>query len=169
MTNDDDHPRRRKNKPIYQVGKGKPPIETRFKKGVSGNPTGKRKRPKAPWEAMADLLDNRTCSVMIENKRQQVPYGEALILRLGNDAMQGKPAAIKMVMDLWMASASRSDPQHGEELSPADEEVLAALGIPRVGGGQTGTLAGEIRCAIDTDGTVSIEADGIDDDLVCRI
>lgn len=167
---DDDKRRRRKTKPpVYQVGKGKPPIETRFKKGVSGNPSGKRKRPKTPWEAMEDLLAHRTCAVTIDNQRQQLPIGEALIMRLGNDAMQGKPAAIKIMMDLWTASATRSDNKGGEDLSAADEEVLAALGIPPVDGNRSLPLACEIRVTIDPDGTVSVEADEIDDDLVGAI
>jgi hypothetical protein len=34
-----------KQKDEYEVGYGKPPKETQFKKGVSGNPTGRRKKP----------------------------------------------------------------------------------------------------------------------------
>ena len=37
----------KKKKPhgTYQVGYGKPPVHSRFRKGQSGNPTGQRRRP----------------------------------------------------------------------------------------------------------------------------
>ncbi|KAF0136898.1 MAG: Uncharacterized protein FD152_817 [Xanthobacteraceae bacterium] len=163
MSDDNDQNPRKRKVPLYSVGKGKPPMDTRFKKGVSGNPSGKRKRPKDPWEAMADLLANRTCSVMIENERQQVPIGEAFIMRLGNDAMQGKPAQTKMFFDLWIETASRSAKERIDDLSPADEEVLATLGgILRTDGNPTSALAGEIRFTIEPDELVSIEAEQID-------
>ncbi len=70
MSKDDKRDRQKTTTPLYAVGKGKPPTETRFQKGVSGNPSGKRKRPKDPWEAMEDLLLNRTCAV---NDRKPAP------------------------------------------------------------------------------------------------
>ncbi|MBX9992979.1 DUF5681 domain-containing protein [Phreatobacter oligotrophus] len=158
-----------KNAPLYRVGKGKPPLETQFKKGVSGNPSGKRKRPKAPWEAMEALLASQTCAVTVGNRQQQVPIAEALIMRVFNDAMKGNTAATKIVMDLWTAAANRSDQQRDDELSPADEEILKALGVQQAGSNMTTTLAGEIRVTFDPDGTMSLEADEIDEDLVSRL
>lgn len=163
---DDDDGKRKV--PVYRVGRGKPPLHSQFQPGVSGNPSGKRKRPRDPWEAMEELLANRTCSVTIDNKRQQVPCGDALIMSLLNDAMKGKPAAIKIVMDLWMGGAGKSDRRWDDVLSPADEEVLKALRIPQVGSSLTATLAGELRLIIDPDGTMSLEADDIEDGLVSR-
>ena len=167
MSNDNDKDPRKRKVPLYSVGKGKPPMDTRFKKGVSGNPSGKRKRPKDPWEAMADLLANRTCSIMIENERQQVPIGEGFIMRLGNDAMQGKPAQTKIFFDLWKETASRLAKQRSDDLSPADDEVLATLGgIPQTDGNPASALAEAIRFTIDPDGLVSIEAEQIDHDVL---
>lgn len=164
----DDDDDGKKRVPVYRVGKGKPPLHSQFQPGVSGNPSGKRKRPKNPWEAVEELLAKRTCLVTIDNKRQQVPFGDALIMSLGNDAMQGKPAQAKIFMDLWKTAASRSDQQHDEDLSPADEEVLKAFGIPQAGSNLITTMAGEIRITLDPDGTMSLEADEIEDGLVSR-
>lgn len=164
----DDDDDGKKKVPIYRVGRGKPPLHSQFQPGVSGNPSGKRKRPKDPWEAMEELLANRTCAVTIDNKRQQLPFGDALIMSLLSDAMKGKPAAVKIVMDLWMAAASKSDRRRDDDLSPADEEVLKALGIPQAGSNLITTMAGEIRITLDPDGTMSLEADEIEDGLVSR-
>jgi hypothetical protein len=169
MSDDNKRNPRKRKVPLYRVGKGRPPVETRFKKGTSGNPSGKRKRPRDPWEAMEELLANRTCAVTIENERRRVSLGEALMMSLSNDAMRGKPAAVKIVMDLWMGAANRSNRQRDDELSPADEEVLKALGVPEIGQNPTENLGGDIEITIDPKGTVSINAEEIDDDLVCRI
>lgn len=162
----DDDDDGKKKVPVYRVGKGKPPLHSQFQQGVSGNPSGKRKRPKDPWEAMEELLANRTCAVTIDNKRQQVPFGDALIMSLLNDAMKGKPAAIKIVMDLWIALARKSDRRCDDDLSPADEEVLKALGIPQAGSEPISALLGEIRITIDPDGAMSLEAGEIEEGLV---
>lgn len=165
---EDDDDDGKKKAPVYRVGRGKPPLHSQFQPGVSGNPSGKRKRPKDPWEAMEELLANRTCAVTIDNKRQQVPCGDALIMSLLNDAMKGKPAAVKIVMDLWMAVAGKSGRRRGDDLSPADEEVLKALGIPKAGSNPTATLVGELRLIIEPDGTMLLEADEIEEDLASR-
>jgi len=164
----DDDDDGKKKVPVYRVGKGKPPLHSQFQPGASGNPTGKRKRPKDPWEAMEELLANRTCAVTIDNKRQQVPFGDALIMSLLNDAMKGKPAAVKIVMDLWMGTAGKSDRRRDDDWSPADEEVLKAIGIPKAGSNLTATLAGAIRITIDPDGTMSLDTDEFDDALLRR-
>lgn len=169
MSKNDNRDRHKTTTPLYAVGKGKPPTETRFQKGVSGNPSGKRKRPKDPWEAMEDLLLNRTCAVMIENQRQHLPYGEALLLRVGNEAMQGKPAAVKIILDLWMAWANRSKSQDGDGLSPADEELLASLSIQTARRLAAQLPSSEVRVTIDPDGTMSVEADAFDAGMVARI
>lgn len=168
MSDDNDQNSRKKKVPLYSVGKGKPPMETRFKKGVSGNPSGKRKRPQDPWEMVEELLADQTCAVTIDNKRQQVPFGKAFIMRLGNDALQGKPAQAKMFMELWMAAAGKWDRRRDDDWSPADEEVLNALGIPKAGSNLTATLAGEIRITIDPDGMMSLDADEVEDALLRR-
>lgn len=164
----DDDDDGKKKVPVYRVGKGKPPLHSQFQPGVSGNPTGKRKRPKDPWEAMEELLANRTCAVTIDNKRQHVPCGDALLMSLLNDAMKGKPAAVKIIMDLWMAAAGKSDRRRDDDLSPADEEVLKALGIPKAGTNSTATLVGELRLIIEPDGTMLLEVDEIEEDLASR-
>lgn len=169
MSKDEKRDRSKANAPQYAVGKGKPPTQTQFQKGVSGNPSGKRKRPKDPWEAMEDLLLNRTCAVMIDGKRQQVPYGEAFMLRLGNEAMQGKTVPTKIIFDLWVGWASRSKSQEADALSPADEEVLSSLGIQTARRLAAQMPSREVRVTLDPDGTMSVEAEDFDAGMIAQI
>ena len=85
----------------YEVGHGKPPKETRFKPGQSGNPRG---RPKGPSlnEIMARIANQ---SVDRDWARSHA-FGpglsnlEGVVARLFKNARQGDGAAIKLVLDL---------------------------------------------------------------------
>ena len=57
----------------YEVGRGKPPVHTRFKKGQSGNPRGPR-----PKNLPALLLDalNEKVVVTIDGERQEIAKRE---------------------------------------------------------------------------------------------
>jgi len=65
----------------YEVGYKKPPKNTRFKKGQSGNPSGKSKREKCPkgWKERYWELLNRIISVNMEGKRVRMPVLEAMM------------------------------------------------------------------------------------------
>lgn len=169
MSTDDERPRTGKKVPVYRVGKGKPPLETRFKKGVSGNPTGGRKRPLNLWEVIEGILANRTCAIMIDNKRQVVPIGEALIMRVVNDAMQGKPAAVKLLVNLWMGASGRAAPPDDDGLSHDDEAVLEALRMSRVGSDAAAGMAGELRVTLSPDDQMAVEADGMEAEMLAMI
>jgi hypothetical protein len=91
----------------YEVGKGKPPKATRFKKGTSGNPRGPRHRKK-PEEATAAVLLSEILNEQIEisvgNRRLRIPKKLALMNQLVNDSLGGTPAqrikAAKAIQDL---------------------------------------------------------------------
>ncbi len=51
----------------YEVGYGNPPIHTRFRKGKSGNPGGRRGPPTATERAKALLLEEAYRTVTVED------------------------------------------------------------------------------------------------------
>ena len=72
----------------YEVGYGRPPAEYRFKKGVSGNPEGRRKGTKnfatIFMKAMAKTV------VITENgRRRRISKLDAAVTQLANDAARG--------------------------------------------------------------------------------
>ena len=80
----------------YDVGRGKPPKERRFKKGISGNPNGRpRKKPDLYTELTRVL--NEKVTVTGEGEPQRVTVQQALLLRLRDQALRGEVWASKLV------------------------------------------------------------------------
>lgn len=102
----------------YAVGYGKPPEETRFKKGQSGNPNGRPRKLKSAHDVVPQVL-NETIDVVVNGKRKKITHVEAAILQLRNDAVSGKPIdrirALKQLKEYWpdfdAGNVSRTDPE----------------------------------------------------------
>lgn len=79
----------------YIVGKGKPPIEHRFKPGRSGNPKGPRHKKKAK-DATLDVLAfeavNEMVTVVIAGRERRIPKKQAILVGVVNDALTGTAA-----------------------------------------------------------------------------
>jgi hypothetical protein len=82
----------------YEVGYGKPPRNTQFRKGVSGNPKG---RPKKALGFHHELLRQSKASVTIsENgKRCRVSKHELVIKQLIHKATSGNIPALRAYLD----------------------------------------------------------------------
>ena len=88
-----------KKKGDYAVGYGKPPRHTQFKKGQSGNPTGKRK---GTLNVMS-LLEQALLEPVVVNEggqRSIVSKGEALIRLMVNQATSGDARARQQLLGL---------------------------------------------------------------------
>ena len=91
----------------YEVGYGKPPIEGRFKPGISGNPKG---RPKRQPSAVADHIDDVLAKPMSfrEKGRQRVGTRAEVILKVIIDrALAGDLSAAQDLLRL-IRQAERS-------------------------------------------------------------
>ena len=67
----------------YEVGRGKPPVHTRFKKGQSGNPRGPR--PKNLPALLVDALNEKVV-VTVDGERQEITKREAIVTQLVNES-----------------------------------------------------------------------------------
>lgn len=106
-----------------EVGYGKPPKHTQFKKGQSGNPSGKKKKPKTLEQLLAAEAA-KTTVVTIDGKKQKLSKAEVIVLSLVRRAMQGEVKAAQIVGMALSLQASVEDA--GETTKPltATEKAL---------------------------------------------
>lgn len=82
-----------------EVGYGRPPKHTRFKKGESGNPSGKRKGTRSRVNELERFL-NETITVNEAGRRRQMRPMEIVRKKLFQLAAQGDLQAIKVMLEL---------------------------------------------------------------------
>src|SRR5690242_3089528 len=112
----------------YEVGYGKPPRETRFVKGKSGNPRGRPAGAKSFHALLSDKL-NEPVTVAENGGRRKISKWEAIIIQLVNRSAAADFRAIKILLDIVRDLERQSEPASPEtaEFSEADEKVLAQL------------------------------------------
>src|ERR1700740_3091450 len=90
----------------YSVGYGKPPSKNQFKKGKSGNPSGRRKRllGKPLLDPRKLLIAELKSSIPIKEngKKKTLIKMEAIWKSTVADAIRGDKTARKYVMDFMM-------------------------------------------------------------------
>jgi hypothetical protein len=119
----------------YEVGYGKPPKDTQFKKGSSGNPKG---RPRKALDFHLELLREFGSSITInENgRRRRISKYEAVIKQLAIKAMSGNLSAIRILLglcqvasekDALLGASQSSDPKKVNYPETTDEELLKLI------------------------------------------
>jgi hypothetical protein len=127
---DDLHKRlTRRPRPDYEVGYGKPPVETRFAAGRSGNPRGRprgaKNQPLPPSLAAEQLKDiimeeaYRLVTVNDPTGPIQVPMAKAVIRSLSVNAVKGLQRAQRLFTDLVSATERDRRRVHDQFLEAA--------------------------------------------------
>lgn len=89
-----------------EVGYGKPPVASRFKPGISGNPSGKSKkkleRAMSDIQLHDDILGamERKITIKRNGKTTEVPYSVALFESRQAAALKGDKSACKYVSEM---------------------------------------------------------------------
>jgi hypothetical protein len=115
-------PRSKAHAGDYKVGRGRPPVHSRFKPGQCGNPKG---RGKGVRNFATDVKAALKAPVKItrDGKRRTISTQQALILRLREMALAGNGRAIDRLMQLAQIY-NNADFAAVDGLSVADAAVL---------------------------------------------
>lgn len=119
----------------YQVGYGKPPEHTRFKKGHSGNRAGRPKRRRDLNTIISEVLQEPV-QLRHGERISTVPYLEALFRKLCNSALQGDSKATANLFALLRQrelGTEGYEPEGEQKLSVDDHDLIRNY-LERVGG-----------------------------------
>jgi len=121
----------------YEVGYGKPPLHTRFKKGQSGNPRGRPRGSKNMATLVGEALDEKV-TVTDNGRRRKVSKREIIVTQLVNRSAQADLKAMQILLGMVQEIERRTGaPTEPTSLSEADRQVLQFIRNRRLGD-QTG-------------------------------
>jgi len=112
----------------YTVGYGRPPKETRFKPGQSGNRTGRPRGSRNTYTIFDKLLESKIY-VNQDGKKTKISKREALLMQLINTGLKGDTKAIKAMFPHMVVSDDKKAAREAIKIqanSPSDREILDA-------------------------------------------
>ena len=111
-----------KAKKEYEVGFGKPPKAKRFRKGRSGNPSGRAKEPRNVTKLLVQALSENV--IVNENgQRKQITKAEAMFKQLVNKGAAGDARAIQLLLAELRARVD-ADPVQDGDAEDSQEQLL---------------------------------------------
>lgn len=108
----------------YVVGYGKPPKATRFKRGQSGNPNGRRPGTKNTATFVREELDRKQW-VMVDGRRRLLTNRQIMIIQQINKARKGDPKAFRALMeqDVQLVDETKTESER-KDLTAEEHHVL---------------------------------------------
>jgi hypothetical protein len=116
------------NQRDYEVGYGKPPPHTRFKKGQSGNPRGRPAGAKNLKTLLTDAL-NEPVVVTENGGHRKITKRQAIVTQLVNRSATADWRAIKILFDILRDIEVQTEAASPETsaFTAADEKVIEQL------------------------------------------
>jgi hypothetical protein len=113
----------------YEVGYRKPPVDTRFKKGQSGNPSGRPKKIAQELDPgkILQSIDNEEIFVVIDGRSKLMRKAEVEFRRMFTKAIKGDLTAARLIANMakkYLAPEAMG-PSETEFIIVPDEEFYA--------------------------------------------
>jgi hypothetical protein len=106
----------------YRVGYGRPPRDTRFKPGVSGNPRGRPRGTRNLHTVLTKIMSRRV-TITERGTPRRIPYLEALLLKISHQALSGDHRATRMILDLAVRLSVPADPPFAIQYDKARQSI----------------------------------------------
>ena len=112
----------------YEVGYGRPPKTTRFRKGQSGNPKGRPKEARGVLASLKRELDS-PITIREGNREVRVSKAEAMAKRVIASALKGDPRVVLTLLklDAELYGTTPSEPgltANAGNPTPVDYDIL---------------------------------------------
>jgi hypothetical protein len=110
----------------YEVGRGKPPRHTRFRKGQSGNPKGRPRDSGNAYSVLAQELKKKV-TVVVDGQRKRITLLKAAMRQLVHGAASGKLRNIQLLLQLSpsMEKAQKMDSREAPKLTEMPREQFS--------------------------------------------
>ena len=113
----------------YQVGYGKPPVKTRFKKGApSPNPKGRPKKQDSLFSMLQECLQEEVEVTNADGRRSKLPANKVIAKKIVNQAAQGNHQAQRLLLSSdrrQMGAAVTEQSDDSEDAGAAKAQALA--------------------------------------------
>lgn len=109
----------------YAIGYGRPPKETQFIAGKSGNPKGRPKGARTIGAVLRDIFEQKI-AVTEHGRTRRLPALEVMLRNLRNAALRNDPMAVKLSLALIDRYAETTEAKvQLSELLAEDRQILA--------------------------------------------
>lgn len=111
----------------YEVGYGRPPEKTQFRPGQSGNPKGRKRKPKSTQDQMKSILSKRI-TINEAGQSKRLTLQEVMLRSIANNAAKGDLRAANFVLNLINSDdAARTETLDKAMLSTEDQVLFEQM------------------------------------------